>query len=187
MHNDRKLLGEGPHDAGDFQSQPHLGGASAATTVAVGIRLPAGALETITVDQFRALSATLTGASVTELDATTVGKLLDGFISMGRGPDLALLAADPGVSGGTLADDVVAAWHSGVYDTSAGLASFGLTNIATSPKAPDTSLARLEWAAIRQARWSTATSAATTIRISSSSARPSSLCDGQSHTDPLPR
>jgi hypothetical protein len=61
-----------------------LGGASAATTVAVGIRLPAGALETITVDQFRALSATLTGASVTELDATTVGKLLDGFISMGR-------------------------------------------------------------------------------------------------------
>jgi hypothetical protein len=105
-----------------------LGGASAATTVAVGIRLPAGALETITVDQFRALSATLTGASVTELDATTVGKLLDGFISMGRGPDLALLAADPGVSGGTLADDVVAAWYSGVYDTSAGLASFGLTN-----------------------------------------------------------
>jgi hypothetical protein len=105
-----------------------LGGASAATTVAVGMRLPAGARETITVDQFRALSATLTGASVTDLDAATAGKLLDGFISMGRGPDLVLLAADPGVSGGTLADDVVAAWYSGVYDTSAGLASFGLTN-----------------------------------------------------------
>jgi hypothetical protein len=105
-----------------------LGGASAATTVAVGIRLPAGARETITVDQFRALSARLIGASVTELDATTAGKLLDGFISMGRGPDLALLAADPGVSGGTLADDVAAAWYSGSYDTSAGLASFGLTN-----------------------------------------------------------
>jgi hypothetical protein len=48
------------------------------------------------------------------------------------------------------------------------------SSIGTSPKAPDTSLARLEWAAIRQARWSTATSAATTIRISSSSVRPSS-------------
>jgi hypothetical protein len=103
-----------------------LGGASAATTVAVGIRLPAGARETITVDQFRALSARLTG--VTELDATTAGKLLDGFISMGRGPDLARLAADPGVSGGTLADGIVAAWYSGDYDTRTGLVSFGLTN-----------------------------------------------------------
>jgi hypothetical protein len=25
MHNDRKLPGEGPHDAGDFPSQPHSG------------------------------------------------------------------------------------------------------------------------------------------------------------------
>jgi hypothetical protein len=70
----------------------------------------------------------LTGAEMTDLDATTAAKLLNGFISMGRGPDLALLAADPGVSAGTLADDIVAAWYSGVYDTSAGLASFGLTN-----------------------------------------------------------
>jgi hypothetical protein len=105
-----------------------LGGASAATTVAVGFPLPAGALGTITVDQFRALSARLTGASVTELDATTAGKLLDGFISMGRGPDLAALAADPGVSTGAVADDIVAAWYSGNYDTSAGLAAFSLTN-----------------------------------------------------------
>ncbi|HEV7463066.1 MAG TPA: hypothetical protein VGN85_04050 [Methyloceanibacter sp.] len=96
--------------------------------MAVGFPLSAGALGTITVDQFRALSAGLTGASVTELDATTAGKLLDGFISMGRGPDLAALAADPGVSTGEVADDIVAAWYSGNYDTSAGLASFGLTN-----------------------------------------------------------
>jgi len=102
--------------------------ASAAATVAVGLPLSAGARETITVDQFRTLSARLTGASVTDLAETTAGKLLDGFISMGRGPDLALLAADLGVSGGTLADDVAAAWYSGSYDTSAGLASFGLTN-----------------------------------------------------------
>jgi hypothetical protein len=105
-----------------------LGGASAATTVAVGLPLSAGARETITVDQFRTLSARLTGASVTDLAETTAGKLLDGFISMGRGPDLALLAADPRVSPGTLADDIVAAWYSGNYDTSACLASFGLTN-----------------------------------------------------------
>ncbi len=59
-----------------------LGGASVAT-VAIGLPLAAGAQETITVDQFRALSARLTG--VTDLDATAAGKLLDGFISMGRG------------------------------------------------------------------------------------------------------
>jgi hypothetical protein len=104
-----------------------LGGASVATVVA-SFPLSAGALGTITVDQFRALSARLTGAGVTHLDATIAGKLLDGFISMGRGPDLAALAADPGVSTGAVADDIVAAWYSGNYDTSAGLASFGLTN-----------------------------------------------------------
>jgi hypothetical protein len=103
-----------------------LGGASAA--MAVGLPLPAAALETITVDQFRALSARLTGTEMTDLDATTAGKLLDGFISMGRGPDLALLAADPGISTGTLANDVVAAWYSGAYATRAGLATLGLTN-----------------------------------------------------------
>jgi hypothetical protein len=102
-----------------------LGGASV-PTVAIGFPLAAGAQETITVDQFRALSARLTG--VTDLDATAAGKLLDGFISMGRGPDLAVLAADPGLSTGALADAIVAAWYSGNYDTVAGLATFGLTN-----------------------------------------------------------
>jgi hypothetical protein len=65
------------------------------------------------------LSARLTGAGLPALDATAAGKLLDGFISMGRGPDLVVLAAAPGTSVGTLADDIVAAWYSGLYTTSA--------------------------------------------------------------------
>jgi hypothetical protein len=102
-----------------------LGGASAAT-VAAGFPLTAFAQETITVDRFRALSARLTGAEMTDLDATVASKLLDGFISLGRGPDLALLAGDPESGAGTLADEIVAAWYSGLYATSAGLAAFGL-------------------------------------------------------------
>jgi hypothetical protein len=103
-----------------------LGGASAAA-LAVGFPLRSFAQESITVDQFRALSARLTGAGMTDLDPTAAGKLLDGFISMGRGPDLAVLAADPGVSAGALADDIVAARYSGLYNTRSGLATLDLT------------------------------------------------------------
>ncbi len=63
---------------------------------------------------------------MTHLDATAAGRLLDGFVSVGRGPDLAALAADPGTSVGTLADDIVAAWYSGLYNTSTGLATLDL-------------------------------------------------------------
>jgi hypothetical protein len=104
-----------------------LGSASAAG-LALAFPLWAGARETITVEEFRALSARLTGASPTDLSATAAAKLLDGFLSMGRGPDLARLAADSGAKAGTLADDIVAAWYSGNYATSTGLASIGLTN-----------------------------------------------------------
>jgi hypothetical protein len=104
-----------------------IGGTSAAA-LAAGFTLPAGAQETVTVDQFRALSARLTGAAESNLDATLAGKLLDGFVSMGRGPGLALLVADPGVSTGTLADDIVAAWYSGSYATPAGPAVAGFTD-----------------------------------------------------------
>jgi hypothetical protein len=47
---------------------------------------------------------------------------------VGRGPDLALLAADPRASTGTVADAIVAAWYSGTYDTRAGLVALSLTN-----------------------------------------------------------
>lgn len=104
-----------------------LGASVATMAMAMGLPLPAFARDTITLDQFRALSARLTGAGVPDLDAAVAGELLEGFISMGFGPDLARLAADATISAGLLADDIVAAWYSGLYDTSAGLATFGLT------------------------------------------------------------
>lgn len=103
-----------------------LGGASAAT-LAVAVPLPGTAREPIGVEQFRALSARLTGASLTDLDATIAGKVLDGFMSMGRGPGLADLAAGAALNTGALAEDVIAAWYSGRFDTSAGPAAFDLT------------------------------------------------------------
>jgi hypothetical protein len=102
-----------------------LGGVSAAS-LAFAFPLSTGARETITVEEFRALSARLTGASLSDLDAGAASKLLDGFLSLGRGPDLARLAADPGAKAGTLADEIVAAWYSGNYHTGTGLASIGL-------------------------------------------------------------
>ena len=102
-----------------------LGGACA-LSAASAFPFFAGANETITVEEFRALSARLTGASLTDLNATAAAKLLDGFLSMERGADLARLAADPGARAGPLADDIVAAWYSGNYRTATGLASIGL-------------------------------------------------------------
>jgi hypothetical protein len=104
-----------------------IGGTSAAV-LAAGFTLPAGAQETLTVDQFRTLSARLTGVAASDLDATIADRLLDGFVSMGRGSSLARLAADPEVSTGTLADDIVAAWYSGTYDTTAGPAVADFTD-----------------------------------------------------------
>jgi hypothetical protein len=102
-----------------------LGGACA-LSAAFAFPLFAGAKETITVEAFRALSARLTGADLTDLDPGAAAKLLDGFLSMGRGTDLAHLLADPQGQAGTLADEIVAAWYSGNYHTAAGLASIGL-------------------------------------------------------------
>lgn len=56
------------------------------------------------------------------------GRLLDGLLSMDRGPGLALLAADARLSTGSVADEVVAAWYSGSYKAPAGLAVAGFTN-----------------------------------------------------------
>ncbi len=104
-----------------------LGGISAAT-LALAFPLSARTLEAITVEEFRALSARLIGAKLGDLNMSAAAKLLDGFISTGRGADLARLAADPWASAGPLADEIVAAWYSGSYDTHNGLASFGLTS-----------------------------------------------------------
>lgn len=102
-----------------------LGSASAAV-LALALPPSAGGGESISVEAFRALSARLTGASLTDLDPGAAAKLLDGFLSTGRGTNLARLVADPGASAGTLADDIVAAWYSGNYRTASGLASIGL-------------------------------------------------------------
>jgi hypothetical protein len=104
-----------------------LGGASAAT-VTIGFPRRAGAQATITLDQFRALSARLTGVPECDLNATAAGKLLDGLISLGRGPDLAVLSVDPGLSGTALADEIVAAWYSGSYATRAGVAAIDIND-----------------------------------------------------------
>jgi Membrane bound FAD containing D-sorbitol dehydrogenase len=104
-----------------------LGSASAAS-LAFARPLWAGSGHRITVEQFRALSARLTGASLGDLNPDAAAKLLAGFISMGRGADLARLAADPGASGGTLATDIAAAWYSGLYDTRDGLATISLAS-----------------------------------------------------------
>jgi hypothetical protein len=102
-----------------------IGGASAATVAVVPLAV--SAQDAITVDQFRALSARLTGVAVAKLDATAAGKLLGGFLSLGRGGDLARLAANPAMTGGTLGNDIVAAWYSGSYTTRAGEAAIDLT------------------------------------------------------------
>ena len=63
-----------------------LGSASAAS-LTFAFPLSAGMGDTITVEQFRALSARLTGASLGDLDDMgAVAKLLDGFISMESRP-----------------------------------------------------------------------------------------------------
>jgi hypothetical protein len=99
-----------------------LGGTSA-VTLALGFAFRSFARETITLNEFLALSATLTG--VPDLDATAAGKLLDGFLSTGHGAELAAMIAE-GESGGAFADEIVAAWYSGRYATAAGPAAFNL-------------------------------------------------------------
>src|SRR5262245_46772913 len=105
-----------------------LVGCTSTAMLTFGYPHAAGAQNAITVDQFRALSARLTGVAVAALDATAAAQLLDGFLSIGRGPDLSTLAANPGVSAGTLANDIVAAWYSGRYASRAGATAFDLTH-----------------------------------------------------------
>lgn len=104
-----------------------LGGASLAA-LAAGFPRRALAQDTVTADQFIALSARLTGTDAASLDTTMAAKLLKAFIETARGPGLTLLATDTEVDTGTVANDVVAAWYSGVYDTPDGQAVAGFTD-----------------------------------------------------------
>ena len=55
-----------------------------------------------------------------DLDPAAAARLLDGFVSTGRGPGLATSLPIPMPRAGPLADDIVAAWYSGIYDTATG-------------------------------------------------------------------
>jgi len=81
----------------------------------VAFPLRSAAEKSITVAQFRNLSLRLTGDGLSDLDPTTAAKLLDGFMSMGRGSDLADLITS-GATSGALAeiqyrDDAEGAGH----------------------------------------------------------------------------
>jgi hypothetical protein len=74
----------------------------------------------ITVEQFRQLSARLMGVPLGNLDRDAAARLLNAFLANGLETSLALLAADTAVNTGTVADDIVAAWYSGVFQTPRG-------------------------------------------------------------------
>jgi hypothetical protein len=74
----------------------------------------------VSVDQFLQLSERLTGAS--GLDADVAKTLLGGFLATGHGAALAELVRPDSVPASPVADAVVAAWYSGLYDTGHGTA-----------------------------------------------------------------
>ena len=75
----------------------------------------------VTLDQFLVLSKALTEAA--DLDPDMGNKLLGGFLATGHGDGLARLVA--GEAEPELANAIVAAWYSGVYDSGQGPAVAG--------------------------------------------------------------
>ncbi|MCB5174804.1 sorbitol dehydrogenase family protein [Microvirga lenta] len=103
-----------------------LSSAGMTLALAAGFSRPAQSRDTIGLDEFKALSARLTGAEPGDLDSDVAATILKGLTSIGRGPGLVMLTENPNVSAGTVAEDIVAAWYSGVCDTDRGevLATF---------------------------------------------------------------
>jgi hypothetical protein len=96
----------------------------AAAIAAAGISgFPAAlyAAATVTLDEFLVLSKALTEAA--DLDPDMGSKLLGGFLATGHGDGLAKLVA--GMAEPELANAIVAAWYSGVYDSGQGQAVAG--------------------------------------------------------------
>jgi hypothetical protein len=98
--------------------------AAAIATAGTG-GFPAGlyAEGAVNADQFLALSQRLTHAA--DLDRDIAKILLGGFLATGQGPGLAELAAGPASAVGenaALANAIVGAWYSGVYNTKDGQA-----------------------------------------------------------------
>ncbi|MCB1487089.1 MAG: hypothetical protein KDJ88_06480 [Bauldia sp.] len=95
-------------------------GTAVAAAGAAGFPAAVFAQADITVDQFLALSRKLTGT--TSLDATVARTLLGGFLATGHGAELRGLVGEAFTSFTPLADAIVSAWYSGVYDTGKGQA-----------------------------------------------------------------
>ncbi len=99
-----------------------LAGAIAAAGAA-GFPASLYAASAVSVDQFLALSQSLTQSS--SLDPGIAKTLLGGFLATDHGGELAALVGDPGsatTKHATLANAIVGAWYSGVYNTADGQA-----------------------------------------------------------------
>jgi hypothetical protein len=75
----------------------------------------------ITTEQFIQVSARLLGVPGATLDRGAAARLLSAFLAIGEEDGLSLLAADTSVNTGTVADDIVAAWYSGLVQTAHGV------------------------------------------------------------------
>jgi hypothetical protein len=97
--------------------------AAIATAGAAGFPASLYAASSISVEQFAALSKTLTHSG--DLDPDVARTLLGGLLATGHEADLATLIADPAGATGKnaqLANAIVGAWYSGVYSTAGGQA-----------------------------------------------------------------
>jgi hypothetical protein len=96
-----------------------IAGALAAGVAAV-LAPPVYGQAQVTVADFLKLSQNLTGAA--QLDPQIAATLLQGFVATDKGGALAALAAKPDSAEPALANAIVAAWYSGVYDSGKGQA-----------------------------------------------------------------
>jgi hypothetical protein len=96
-----------------------LGGVSLLAAGAVSTR--AQAETAVSLDQFLSISNRLLG--IDDLDRNTAGKFLDGLLASGREVVLGRFVSGVDASSETarnLANDIVASWYSGIYETGHG-------------------------------------------------------------------
>ena len=94
-----------------------LAGSLVVSAACVSMRLAqASPSAPISVDQFRTLSAKLTGFDAAELDADLAEKYLSALLEVGRGSELARLIEGQAPSA-DVAKDIMTAWYSGVHRT----------------------------------------------------------------------
>jgi hypothetical protein len=94
--------------------------AAAAAALAGGVPAAVWAQAEVTAAEFLALSERLTGTS--GLDQGVAETYLGAFLAAGQGPALRELVGASGDPTTPLADAIVAAWYSGLYETGGGQA-----------------------------------------------------------------